>query len=551
MTKSDKIRLFRKRFRGRQDIVPRHWKSAKTGRGGYSPLCRKEWHRSECTKGIRRMACSLCMNADYARLSDSLIHDHFAGKHILGVYPLLTDHRCYFVAADFDGHQSGHQTKQNPLNDVRAFYETCQMQDIPCHILGSKSGNGYHVFVFFEETVPAWKARVVAFALLQEAGVIGEDTDISSFDRLFPNQDRLSGKGFGNLIALPFQGKAVKKGNTLFLNPDTAFEEPFTDQWKILMSARKCNESMLDNLICEWHLTRSADSRCQASRTYSSSGFPGASPASDFEQIAARCAFIAHCRDDAETLPEPEWFILLTISGRCVNGEKLSHTLSEPYPDYSYEETEAKIHHALYDTGPYCCETIKRTNRKYCSSCEYHGIIRSPIVLGRAEHSVPTNQSLPGSDVHYRLTEGEKDLIRRHYVFYHSLDKGLRIPGTEKQKRFESVCRGLRAPRNLHEWAYFKYKSIQSAKHRKHYGEAVFPEDQKVGERLGSLPFTVRLMLVADESFLQYLPMPYRIPGPRILQSVHSQYPQSQICGGKVPFCKYWKDGFPPPAHPA
>jgi len=140
-----KIRLFREIFRGRQDIVPKYWTSGKTGKSGYSPLCRNEW-RPGCQKGTPiRGACSFCKRKEHIPLSDSLIYDHFTGKHILGVYPLLTDNTCYFIAADFDNHTGN----RSPLDDAAAFYESCQVQDIPCYVLRSKSGKGYHAFIFF------------------------------------------------------------------------------------------------------------------------------------------------------------------------------------------------------------------------------------------------------------------------------------------------------------------------------------------------------------------------------------------------------------------
>lgn len=381
MTTDDEIRSFRKIFRGRQDIVPRYWTSYKTGRSGYSPLCKNEWKTPECGKGKIRNACHACTNRAYVPLSDPLLHDHFRGKHILGVYPLLPDHTCHFMAADFDNHKG----ERPPLEDVLAFHETCQVQDVPCHVLRSKSGRGYHAFVFFDGPVPAWKARLVGFGLLKEAEAVGDDMELASFDRLFPNQDRLSGKGLGNLIALPFQGRATRANHTLFLNRESGFTKPCGDQWRVVADVERIGESVLDNLIREWNLKESPRTKSSDAFRYTHQHADiRAFPISDFDQIAERCAFIAHCRDDAETLPEPDWYILLTISARCESGERISHHLSMPYPAYTYEETDAKICQALNKTGPYCCPTIRRINGKYCTSCHHYGKIRSPIVLGWA-----------------------------------------------------------------------------------------------------------------------------------------------------------------------
>ena len=385
------LKLFRKIFKGRQDILARRWTSPKTGRSGYSPLCKNEWKRPECRKGQIPNACILCEHADYASLSYALLQDHLTGEHTLGIYPLLTDHTCHFIAADFDNHGGN----QSPLADVTAFYEICQVQEIPSYVFRSRSGRGYHAFIFFQPPIPAWKARTVAFALLREAEVIAYDMEISSFDRLFPNQNRLSGKGFGNLIALPFQGKAMTKGHTLLLDPDSGFGDPYPFQWHMLAGVRKNSESDLDDLIEAWNLARASTAPLPEKTEWCS--MPGNGPddpghplaaylPADFNRISDRCRFIAHCRDDAETLSEPEWYILLTIAARCENGRHLSHNLSNRYPGYTPEETEAKIHQALSKTGPYCCQTIRKIGGSYCKSCPYCGQIRSPIVLGNFWH---------------------------------------------------------------------------------------------------------------------------------------------------------------------
>jgi len=384
MKEADQISLFLSLFRGREDVVPRYWHSAKTGKSGYAPVCANEWVHPECRKVRVFSGCDGCSHARYAPVSAQRIQAHFAGRHILGVYPLLPDHRCFFIAADFDNHCGN----RNPLGDVKKFYEVCEFQDFPCCVLRSKSGAGFHAFLFFDHPVPAVKARLVTFALLDEAGVTKE-TD-SGFDRLFPAQDRLSGKGFGSLIALPFQGKAAQKGHTLFLDPRTGFAKPYADQWDFLKSVRKISASDLDQLADQWHLEEKRENMNpfaeQKTLSVSRAGFPLQYPPADFDQIARLCPFIAHCREDAQILSEPDWYILLTISARCRDGRRLSHRLSAPYPSYSWKETEAKISRALNCTGPYCCPTIAGINRAYCKDCFYFGKIRSPIVLGHRKY---------------------------------------------------------------------------------------------------------------------------------------------------------------------
>lgn len=249
MDAHEKINLYRDTFHGRQDIVARLWVSKDGKKTGYSPLCKNEWKEGICQK-MHRKPCRTCKNRDSMPLSDDLIRRHLNGFDILGVYPLFNIDQCLFVAGDFDNHSGA----RDPLADVKAFYEVTQVQEIPCYVLRSKSGKGYHTYIFFSGPVHAWKARAVTFALLQEAGVIGNDVDLSSFDRLFPNQDVIYANGFGNLIALPFQKKACKKGHTLFLNPDTGFVDPLPNQWDVLAGIKKIGESDLDRLITEWNI---------------------------------------------------------------------------------------------------------------------------------------------------------------------------------------------------------------------------------------------------------------------------------------------------------
>ncbi|MFH1629660.1 MAG: hypothetical protein ABIE47_13175 [Pseudomonadota bacterium] len=302
----NKIKTFREAFQGRQDVVPRYWQSKKGA--GYAPICKNEW-LAICLKGKVRNACQDCPNPDYVPLSDQLILDHFNGKQILGVYPLLTNNTCNFTTPDLDNHSGD----RDPLKDVLSFHEACEVQEIPTYPLRSKSGNGYHSYTFFNAPVPAWKARAVLFALLLEAGVIGADVRLSSFDRLFPNQDELSGKGLGNLIALPFQGQAARDGHTLFLDPASGFKDPYKDQWALLTSIQKVTEDQLDGLIETWGLKKAEPingrERVDPERWFKN-GIPNGQKHTDFFRYC--------CQKISQGLAYDEVLILTTeLARRC------------------------------------------------------------------------------------------------------------------------------------------------------------------------------------------------------------------------------------------
>jgi len=238
----EKIALFRSLFRGRDDVYPRRFESRKTGRSGYAPACANEWIRGVCEKP--RIKCAECPNRRFLPVTDDVIRWHLSGSDaegqpfVAGVYPLLQDETCFFLAVDFD--------KTGWREDAAAFLETCDHLNLPAALERSRSGRGAHVWLFFEEAVPAALARRLGSHVLTETMERRPDIGLDSYDRLFPNQDTMPHGGFGNLIALPLQRASRKQDNTVFL--DSAFV-PWTDQWAFLTSVRKIARSQLEQIV--------------------------------------------------------------------------------------------------------------------------------------------------------------------------------------------------------------------------------------------------------------------------------------------------------------
>jgi len=222
----DKITLFRSLFRGRDDVYPRFWISRKTGKSGYSPVCKNEWVPKVCKKPI--IKCSGCPNRELVPLDDEIIRKHLVGSHIIGAYPMLRDETCYFLAVDFD--------KEDWVDNVFTFKETCVQEGVPVIIERSRSGNGAHVWIFFKENIPANLARRMGSFLLTKTMSKRYTLSMKSYDRMFPNQDTLPKGGFGSLIALPFQKEAIKRGNSIFINENCT---PYADQWNFLSTVEK------------------------------------------------------------------------------------------------------------------------------------------------------------------------------------------------------------------------------------------------------------------------------------------------------------------------
>ncbi len=221
LSPEEKIHIFRDLFRGREDVYPKLWTSKKTGAKGYSPVCLKEWQSGVCRKPT--VKCSECNNRAFAPVTDSVIRQHLDGQITAGVYPLLEDDTCWFLAVDFD--------KKEWEKDAIAFLTTCEANAILAYIERSRSGNGAHVWIFFSEPVPAVLARQLGEFLITETMEERHELDMKSYDRFFPNQDTLPRGGFGNLIALPLQKIPRETGNSVFVDKSLT---PYPNQWAIL-----------------------------------------------------------------------------------------------------------------------------------------------------------------------------------------------------------------------------------------------------------------------------------------------------------------------------
>jgi len=244
-SQEEKIQLFRSLFKGREDVFPRRFENSKSGKSGYAPVCRNEWQAGICQKP--KVACQECNFRAFTQVNDEIIRNHLMGidpnersgrDFTMGVYPLLADESCWFLAADFD--------KSTWTEDAKAFLETCASYQVPAVLERSRSGNGGHVWIFFETPVPAVLARKLGALLLTSTMNRRPEIGMDSYDRLFPSQDTLSRGGFGNLIALPLQKRPREQNNSVFLDNDL---NPYSDQWAFLSSIQKMAHQDLERIV--------------------------------------------------------------------------------------------------------------------------------------------------------------------------------------------------------------------------------------------------------------------------------------------------------------
>ena len=226
-----KIALFRRLFRGREDVYARRWVS-RAGRTGWSPA-----EADPFNKSIPDSART------FHPLTDQVIYQHLSRQqdaserddvHI-GLYPMLPDDRCHLLVADFDG-----KNGEDWRGDAAALHTACRRHEVAAHIEISRSGAGAHMWIFFDAPVTAAAARAMASGLLREAINGRPGMSLESYDRLFPAQDFLpvnskGGHRFGNLVALPLHGASRADGRTVFVNPATW--EPYDDQFAYLATA--------------------------------------------------------------------------------------------------------------------------------------------------------------------------------------------------------------------------------------------------------------------------------------------------------------------------
>ncbi|EEX5002151.1 DEAD/DEAH box helicase family protein [Escherichia coli] len=219
----EKVALFRRLFRGRDDVWALRWESKTSGKSGYSPACANEWQARIC--GKPRIKCGDCTHRQLLPVSDLVIYQHLAGTHTAGLYPLLEDDSCYFLAVDFD--------EAEWQKDASTFMRACDELGVPAALEISRSRQGAHVWIFFASRVSAREARRLGTAIISYTCSRTRQLRLGSYDRLFPNQDTMPKGGFGNLIALPLQKRARASGGSVFV--DINFQ-PYSDQWAFLAS---------------------------------------------------------------------------------------------------------------------------------------------------------------------------------------------------------------------------------------------------------------------------------------------------------------------------
>lgn len=225
-----KVQFFAALFRARSDVYAVRWENARSGKSGWMPAVEGGWRKGAGSAANR-----------YLPLTSEVLAAHLTGNIHIGLYPMLPGDQTCWLAADFDG--------PSAMLDALAYLKAARALDAPAAVEVSRSGVGAHVWIFFTDPVPAAAARQIGTGLVREAIAIRGRMDLRCYDRLFPSQDLLLGRGPGNLIAAPLHGKSRKIGTTVFL--DLATLEPFEDQWDYLSTLKRLTPARVSKLATQ------------------------------------------------------------------------------------------------------------------------------------------------------------------------------------------------------------------------------------------------------------------------------------------------------------
>ena len=256
-------RLLYSVFRGRRDVYSKRGLH-KDGGSSYFTQCDNFWKYRLCPKREGKKAkCADCPNRRWSQLTVWVLMSHLRGDKpdgtdVIGVYPLLPDETCHFLVFDFDNHDSDLAEANDGANDgpgwmeeVDALRTICRQQGLFPLMERSRSGKGAHLWLIFEEAIPASLARRFGSALLTKGAETINLKSFKSYDRMLPAQDKMPLGGLGNLIALPLQGQALKKGNSAFIDE---FWHAYPDQWEQLRNVRRISRRFIEEKLREWQL---------------------------------------------------------------------------------------------------------------------------------------------------------------------------------------------------------------------------------------------------------------------------------------------------------
>lgn len=236
-------------FQGRRDVY-----ALRGSRGGYFPQCINRWNNVCPKQNNIKISCTDCQHKQWKELNRDIGLNHLLGykdncTDVIGIYPLLENDTCKFIVFDFDNHDEENIDNSDWKDEVDALRKICEENNIDILIERSRSGNGAHAWIIFTEFIPASLARDFGYLLIEKGAASINLKSFRYYDRMFPTQDH--SQGLGNVIALPLQGKALKNGNSAFVDENW---NAYYDQWLILNKFNRLTKNDIERYIKKWKI---------------------------------------------------------------------------------------------------------------------------------------------------------------------------------------------------------------------------------------------------------------------------------------------------------
>ena len=130
-------------------------------------------------------------------LDRAILLGHFSkADPIIGIFTTSVENKCKFLVIDIDCHAADETLASQNQEFAESIASDLEQLGMACLLLDSNGKGGYHVFVIFDEPIPANVARSFGRWLVRD------HQDFRLFEpEVFPKQDSIKGK-FGNFVRL-------------------------------------------------------------------------------------------------------------------------------------------------------------------------------------------------------------------------------------------------------------------------------------------------------------------------------------------------------------
>jgi hypothetical protein len=280
-------------------------------------------------------------------LTVDVLVKHLSGEIAAGIY-VLEGEATRIAAIDFDGKRG------DVLKDALEVQDKLlKTTGITTWLETSQSGNGMHLWAFFNQPIKATALRAVFGNCIPDFATPTNERK-TSYDRLFPVQDRVYEGQYGSLVGLPMNGsKNVAEGKTAFVNREG---KPDAKQSETLAQiAKRINQpEVIGEAIKKLPKVSRKDQANKPKHKPVPGGMKLLSPFG--------CDWLRTAYENAYELEEPQWFAALGQFAKLENGDLIAHQFSKPYKDYDFNTVQRKYEHEVKKDIPMKCTTIQKEN---------------------------------------------------------------------------------------------------------------------------------------------------------------------------------------------